>query len=107
MPSDPARTFTFASITIFFVCAAFAIAVIFAVTGAADDNDQDAKDTKIAKSLAAMLSAGLTVISRNQDRINSPDIENKGLDGQTVLAQTREVYQETTGSDPSKIDPDS
>jgi hypothetical protein len=107
MPSDPARTFTFASITIFFVCAAFAIAVSFAVTGAADDNDQDAKDTKIAKSLAAMLSAGLTVISRNQDRINSPDIENKGLDGQTVLAQTREVYQETTGSDPSKIDPDS
>jgi hypothetical protein len=106
MPSDVAKRFVFASITIL-VWAIFAIAVSLSVTGTAADEDEDAKDTEIAKSLAAMLSAGLTVISRNQDLIDSPDLEDKGLDGQTVLAQTREVYQETTGSDPSKIDPSS
>jgi Protein of unknown function (DUF3365) len=106
MPSDPAKTFTFAAIAIF-VCAIFAIAVIFSVTGSAAEKNEDAKDTEIAQSLAAMLSAGLTVISRNQDLINSPDIEDKGLDGKTVLVQAREVYQETTGSDSSKIEPSS
>jgi hypothetical protein len=106
MPSDPAKTFTFAAIAIF-VCVMFVIALSLSVTGTAADKDEDAGDTEIAKSLAAMLSAGLTVISRNQDLINSPDIEDKGLDGKTVLVQAREVYQEATGSDPSKIEPGS
>ena len=74
------------------------------MTGMAADKDEDAKDTEIAKSLAAMLGAGLTVISRNQERINNPDIEDKGLDGKTVLAQAAKIYQETTDSDPTKVD---
>jgi hypothetical protein len=60
--------------------------------GTTADEGEDAKDVEIAKSLDAMLSAGLTVISRNQALIDSPDIEDKGLDGKTVLKQARKVY---------------
>jgi hypothetical protein len=73
----------------------------------AADEAQGGKDIEIAKSLAAMLSAGLTVISRNQALINSPDIADKGLDGKTVLEQARKVYQDATGSEASQLDPNS
>src|ERR1051326_539252 len=61
-------------------------------------------DAKIAKSLATMLRAGRTVISRHQDRINDPNIADKGLDGKTVLAEAVKIYQEATGIDPVTID---
>jgi hypothetical protein len=68
------------------------------------DNDTD---TTIAKSLAAMLSAGLTVISNSQDRINDSNIEDKGLDGKTVLEHAQRLYQEKTGLNPLQVDPSS
>ena len=68
---------------------------------AADD------DKAVAESLASMLRAGRTVISRYQARINDPDIGEKGLTGKTVLTETMRVYQETTGIDPLSIDPSS
>jgi hypothetical protein len=80
------------------------MAIIFSVGGTAADKDEE---TAIAKSLAAMLSAGLDVISRNQDHIDDPNIADKGLDGKTVLAQAQRLYQETTGSDLFKVDPSS
>jgi hypothetical protein len=106
MSLDLALSFRWVSIAVF-VCAVCAAALGLPTTSTTADNDQDAKDTEIAKSLAAMLSAGLTVISRNQVLIDSPDIEDKGLDGRTVLEQARKVYQDATGSDPSEIDPSS
>lgn len=78
-------------------------AVSFTVTAA--DTPENAEDTVIAKSLAAMLSAGLIVISRNQDLIDNPDIGAKGLDGKSVLAQVEQLFRETTGSDPGNTDP--
>ena len=69
------------------------------VVGSAADNDEE---TTIAKSLAAMVNAGLAVISRNQDHIDNPNIADKGLDGKTVLSQAQQLYQEATGSDPQK-----
>ena len=51
---------------------------------AADDSDEE---TRIAKSLAAMVNAGLAVIAKNQDHIDNPSIADKGLDGKTALAQ--------------------
>jgi hypothetical protein len=69
--------------------------------GATANSDEEAK---IAKSLAAMVSASLAVIARNQDRIDNPDIADKGLDGKTALAQALQLYQEETGTDPLKID---
>ena len=102
MPAEPAKTVPSTSMTIF-LCALFAMAVSFTVSAA--DKAEDAEDTVIAKSLAAMLSAGLIVISRNQDLIDNPDIEDKGLDGKSVLAQTQRLFQETTGSNPLNVDP--
>ena len=106
MAPSLATSLRWIAITISF-CAVFATAVISPLIGTAADEGDDAKDIEIAKSLAAMLSAGLTVISRNQVLIDSPDIEDKGLDGKTVLEQARKVYMDATGSDPSKIDPSS
>jgi hypothetical protein len=87
-----------------FALAISGMAVGNSVVGSAADSDEE---TTIAKSLAAMVSAGLAVISRNQDHIDNPNIADKGLDGKTVLAQAQQLYQEATGSDPLKIDPNS
>jgi Protein of unknown function (DUF3365) len=64
-------------------------------------------DRAVAESLASMLRAGRTVISRYQARINDPETGEKGLTGKTVLTETMRVYQETTGIDPLSIDPSS
>src|SRR4051794_41228483 len=69
-------------------------------------NQQD-EDRHIADSLAAMLRAGRTVISANQDRINDPNLGPKGLDGATVLARSVEIYQKATGVDPLTVEPSS
>jgi len=84
------------------VCAAISLGS-FSVIGAASDDE----DKVIADSLAAMLQASRTVISRNQERINNPDIGDKGLDGKTVLDQSVKIYQEATKTDPLKVDPSS
>jgi hypothetical protein len=64
-------------------------------------------DAAVAKSLATMLRAGRTVVSRNQDRINDPLLGDKGLDGKTVLADAVKIYKEGTGVDPMSIDANS
>jgi hypothetical protein len=79
--------------------AALAMGGIGLAAPAADD------DALIAKSLADMLRAGRTVISTNQSRINDPTLGDKGLSGQAVLQQAMKIYQTTTGTDPSSIDP--
>jgi hypothetical protein len=61
-------------------------------------------DATIAKSLATMLRAGRTVISRYQDRINDASLGDKGLDGNTVLAEAAKIYRETAGIDPFVVD---
>jgi len=64
----------------------------------------DDEDKAIAASLAAMLGAGRTVISRHQERINNPDIGDKGLSGKIVLEQAVKLFQEATNSDPLTLD---
>lgn len=86
------------------VSATLAVAVITsfpAVSRTADD------DTQIAKSLATLLRAGRTVISRNQDRINDPNVGDKGIDAKMVLAEASKLYQQTAEIDPSAIPPNS
>jgi hypothetical protein len=65
------------------------------------------EDAQIAKSLATMLQAGRTVVSRHQDQINDPNLANKGFDSKTVLAEAVKIYQETAGADPMSIAPNS
>jgi len=82
------------------ICAAMSLGSLSVIGAASDDEDK-----MIADSLAAMLQASRTVISRNQERINNPDIGDKGLDGKTVLDQSVKIYQEATKTDPLKVDP--
>jgi hypothetical protein len=88
--------------------AAFATTVTLAAIADAPAFGRNADDeAPIAKSLATMLRAGRTVISRNQDRINDPNVGNKGLDGKTVLAEAVKLYQQAAESDPAATDPQS
>src|SRR5262249_7746360 len=48
-----------------------------------------------------------TVISDNQNRINDPNLGNKGLDGKVIVADSIKIYQNSTGVDPLSIDPKS
>jgi hypothetical protein len=86
------------------VCAALVLALV-TTAPAADNTAED--DAEIGKSLATMLSAVRTVISKNQDRINNPSIGNKGLDGKVVLTEAGVLYQQATGTAPLSIDPNS
>lgn len=64
-------------------------------------------DALTAKTLADMLRAARQVISNNQNRINDPDIGDKGLSGHVVLEQAIELFKKSTGTDPANIDPSS
>jgi hypothetical protein len=93
-----------AGATVAGLCVVLALALagnVPAFSRAAED------DAQIAKSLATMLRAGRTVISRNQDRINDPNVSNKGIDGKMVLAEASALYQQSTHIDPVTIDPSS
>jgi hypothetical protein len=72
---------------------------------AASDGEGLSEDLSIGKSLADMLVAGETVISREQDRIDDPKLGDKGLSGETLLEQAREIYRRATGVDPAAVDP--
>jgi len=61
-------------------------------------------DTAVAMRLADLLRSARTVISRNQDVINNPDIGDKGLTGEKVLAEAIALYKEKTGEDLATLD---
>ena len=69
-----------------------------AFSQSADENAQ------IARSLATMLYAERLVISRNQDRINDPNIGDKGLNAKAVLAEAVKTYQGIAKFDPLSTD---
>ena len=75
-----------------------------AVVAATPPADEDAV---IAQSLAEMLRDARTVISNNQELINNPELGDKHLSGQVVLDQAVKSYAKATGTDPTKIDPNS
>jgi len=65
------------------------------------------QDEQIALSLASMLRAARTVISANQALINDPNVGDKGLTGEAVVAKAIENYKAATGTDPRELDPKS
>jgi hypothetical protein len=86
------------------LCAAFMLA--FVTNGPAASGTAE-EDAQIGTSLATMLRSVRTVISKNQDRINDPNIGNKGLDGKAVLAEAAALYQQSAGAAAASIDPNS
>ncbi len=62
-------------------------------------------DVATALSLAQLLRAARSVISANQTLINNPDIGDKGLTGEVVLAAAIENYKKAEGADPRSLDP--
>lgn len=81
-------------------CPIFGSAWIFAGSLAAAQND----DIETALALATMLSAARTVISSSQDLINDPDVADKGLTGDVVVARAIEIFKKQTGTDPIAFD---
>jgi Protein of unknown function (DUF3365) len=63
------------------------------------------EDPAIANSLATMLRAARQVISSSQERINDPNLGDKGLTGRVVLERAIEVYRKAGGTDPQTLDP--
>jgi hypothetical protein len=80
------------------------VAILAASSTLAETNAAD-KDAVIAQSLAEMLRDARAVISDNEVLINNPDLGDKNLTGQKVLADAVKRYQKTTGVDPAKFDP--
>ena len=62
-------------------------------------------DVATALSMAQLLRAARSVISANQSLINNPDIGDKGLSGEVVLAAAIENYKKAEGADPRSLDP--
>ena len=65
----------------------------------------EAEDTTTALNLAKLLQAARSVISQNQPLINDPDIGDKGLTGNVVLAATLESFKKSAEVDPMALDP--
>lgn len=85
------------------ILAATAIAITANSPAAAPAGD----DAQIAESLANMLRAARTVVSRHQASINDPNLGDKGFDSKFVVAEAVKIYQATAGLDPTTIDPNS
>jgi hypothetical protein len=85
-----------------FVLSCLAVALAAAASPEGGPTDEEAA---IAKNLATLLQAARTVISRDQDRINDPNVGNKGIDGKAVLTDTLKIYRERTGVDAASLDP--
>ena len=65
----------------------------------------EAEDTRTALNLSKLIQAARSVISENQPLINDPNIGDKGLTGDVVLAAAIEKYHKTTQIDPTSVDP--
>lgn len=96
---------------IMLVCAVSATMYVAATlsfgANAPADSRTAESDALTAKSLATMLGAARTVISKNQDRINDPNVGYKGIDGNMVLTEAGKIHQQATGINPASIDPGS
>ena len=66
--------------------------------------EQLQENQAIANDLAAMLSAGMNVITRNQSKINNPNLGDKGLSADVVVAGALEIFHRSTGRSASTTD---
>jgi len=86
------------------LCALVVIVSVLGVYSAGPTRSETNDDAVVAENLAAMLRAARTVVSRHQAEINDPNVGDKGLTGEKVLAEAMRIYKESTGVDPATID---
>lgn len=86
------------------VLTAFFISLL---AGAGSMAASTAGDEEIALSLATLLRSARAVISDKQTHINNPEIGDKGLSAEVVVAIAKENYAKATGTDLDSIDPTS
>ncbi len=79
--------------------AAFLLAASVLPDGATSDVAQETL-IESGNRLAAVLRAGRSVVSGNQDLINDPDIGDKGLTSDVFLEQVIAAYEEQNGTPP-------
>ena len=65
------------------------------------------EEEEIALNIANLLRAARAVISAKQELINDPMVGDKGLTGDVVVAETIARFEESTGIDPTAVDPTS
>jgi hypothetical protein len=65
------------------------------------------EEEEIALNLANFLRSARAVISAKQGLINDPTLGDKGLTGEVVLSETIARFTESTGIDPTAVDPSS
>ena len=65
------------------------------------------EEEQIALQIADLLRAARAVISAKQDLINDPNVGDKGLTGDVIIAETIARFKESTGMDPTTVDPNS
>jgi hypothetical protein len=83
------------------------VTVGISATAALGQSAPSEEDASIAKNIAEMLRDARAIISNNQNRINDPDVGDKGLTGDVVLEQAIQTYKEHTGVDPRNLDANS
>jgi hypothetical protein len=84
-----------------FAVIAVAAPLHFAASLFAAEADDDAA---IANNLATMLRSARQVISSSQERINDPNLGDKGLSGAAVIERAVELYRKAGGTDPATLD---
>jgi hypothetical protein len=77
--------------------------VVLVCAGAAAISPVEAAQTEstvLGEHLAALLRASRSVVSKHQDLINDPAIADKGIDGESVVAETVAAYEAAVGAPP-------
>lgn len=89
-----------------FVKSGLAAVLVFPLlAGSVSAEEAGPADLAIARSVATMLQSARAVVSVNQERINDPNLGDKGLSGAVVLEAAIANYRNATGRDPRAVDP--
>lgn len=79
---------------------AFLLLMSFAVVNAQGTAATPEEEEALGQRLATLLRAVRSVVSEHQDLINDPSIGDKGIDGDSVVAETIAIYTERMGAPP-------
>lgn len=79
---------------------------VFSMAGASLAEEKANPDLELALQLASLLQSARSVVAAEQAHINDPDIADKGLSGDAVLARATAGYLERTGTDLAAVAPD-